>query len=508
MAAVALVASASLFMSNDDGNDGDEEQRLQLQQSTSMLLRIGTGYLCIARPLSSTLAVVCCDESGPMTRIIAFSFLMSIICNQFPKWLSAFVACGALFAFGLASRQLALTQSATKISTVGGDSNRSHDNNSGRNGLLRSAWSRLGLKERASLGGLAVVVSLLVENFIIWVVSATYKPGIDGSYEPLQDNGRTVLEGLTVRVFDVKEPWMAGRALQRLRNTLNVQWALVSSLGASFVCLELQLGQQRRRHGHQRQRQTFQQRTLAGLAFRATMTLAAARVVRTVSFALTVLPSQVKNCYRSHFPMPPAEWGAWLMVGFLPNTRGGCNDLILSGHATVTSTLACAFTSVANDGTFSTAVWTLVALDYAIEAYQGLHYSVDMWLGCIVTCLLWQLTKPLEFVEDNIEEQQRREETTAVMQPDENNVEREDFAMMKKQPAVPPSPPLDATTVCVYALPATLAFLVLTAAEAYINFFLVGFSAWACIIFARFGVTSLLQHILLCELCFGLGCYL
>lgn len=55
------------------------------------------------------------------------------------------------------------------------------------------------------------------------------------------------------------------------------------------------------------------------------MPVAAARMICTISFALAVLPSQVVNCYAHH---------------------------------------------------------------YSIESYQGLHYSVDMWLWCIFTCLL------------------------------------------------------------------------------------------------------------------------
>merc|ERR1711957_978124 len=119
------------------------------------------------------------------------------------------------------------------------------------------------------------------------------------------------------------------------------------------------------------------------------------------------------------------------MVGFLPSSRGGCNDLILSGHAIVTSTLGCAFTSTASNASFSIAAWTLIALDYSIEAYQGMHYSVDMWLGCIVTCLLWQLTKPLEFVAEG---------------------EQIQNGSPKK------APPLNAKTVLMYALPASLAY--------------------------------------------------
>jgi len=290
-----------------------------------------------------------------------------------------------------------------------------------------------------------------------------------------------------MRIYNVKAPWQARRYLQRLRDGLNVQWALVSSLGSSLVCLELQLGQTSSTTTSSHQRR--QQRTLAGVAFHALTTLASARIIRTISFALTVLPSQVSNCYASHFPLPPEEWGEWLMVGFLPNTRGGCNDLILSGHATVTSTIACAFTSVAANTKFSVAVWTLVALDYAIESYQGLHYSVDMWLGCIVTCLLWQLTKYCEFG-SSVHEEQRRSKGK------------------EEQPQQAASP-LDAQVVSIYALPAVIAFMVLTVVpEAYINYFLVGYSAWAGVILARQGFTNFLQHVLLCELCFGLGAYL
>ena len=467
---IALVLT-SLFVS-DEGNG----------QST--LMKIGMGYIFVARPILSTIYIVCdIDFKGgdtttttTMTRIIAFSFLMSIVCNQFPRWLSALVACLAIFAFGLASRQLHL-QSAASCNHIE-HTNGTMSCNDGYDGIHR-IWSKLGLKERAALSGIGLVISMLLENFLIWVVSATYQPGIDGTSTPLQDNGRIVLEKLAMQVFHVKAPWMAKRSLQSLRNGLNVQWALVTSFGASLVCLELQLGKRN-------------QRSLGGLTFRALTTLATARIIRTISFALTVLPSQVPNCYSSHFPVPPESWSEWLMVGFLPNTRGGCNDLILSGHATVTSTIACAFTSVASNTSFSIAVWTLVALDYGIEAYQGLHYSVDMWLGCIVTCLLWHLLESLELGDVDREQKHQHEETPA-----------------KKRSNTVTQSPLDATVLGMYAFPATLAFLVLTVVpEALVNYFLVGYSVWAGVVFARCGFTMYVQHILICELCFGLGAYL
>ena len=156
---------------------------------------------------------------------------------------------------------------------------------------------------------------------------------------------------------------------------------------------------------------------------------------------LTVLPSQVPDCYRQHFPMPPDTWKEWLLVGFLPNSHGGCNDLILSRHTTVLTTLGCACTSVAYNAKFSVAVWTLVAVDFGIESYQGLHYSVDMWLDCIVTSLLWQLTKELEIAGER--------EQKALNKLSFTNDGLSQLA-------------LDGQTVAMYAAPAFLGFIILT----------------------------------------------
>jgi hypothetical protein len=483
VSAMAVVLIVACLLS---GSEGDGLER------ASTTMKIGIGYLFVAKPLLSTLDIIFCytdlgEEDGnsksrknsvaKTTRLIAISFLMSIVCNQLPKWLSALVACLALFFFGLASRQVALQSASscskskqTKMMVTCDDCSNP----------VQRIWSRLGVKERAVLAAIILVIVMLTENFAIWVVSATYQPGMVGSPKPLQDNGRVVLEKLAMRVFNVKAPWMARRSLQRLRDGLNVQWALVTSFGTSLVCLELRLGQ----NAH------MQQRTLAGLALHALVTLALARLIRTISFSLTVLPSQVNNCYASHFPPPPEKWSEWLMIGFLPNSRGGCNDLILSGHATITSTITCAFTSAASNTPFSIAVWTLVALDYSIEAYQGLHYSVDMWLGCIVTCLLWQLTKPFEFEAGNMFSDGDEKAMPSMSS---------DFTRF----------PLDMKIVGTYALPATVAFVALTMVpEAFVNYFLVGYSVWAGIIFSRCGFTSFVQHVLLCELCLGLGAYL
>jgi PAP2 superfamily C-terminal len=167
-----------------------------------------------------------------------------------------------------------------------------------------------------------------------------------------------------------------------LRRLWNVQWSLVACIASSFAVVDV---------WHHPRRQLY------GVARRAVLTLASARALRTVSFLLTVLPSQVPRCYSQRFPNPPPdEWMPWIQVGLLPAAHGGCNDLIVSGHATVVTTLACVITSVSSDAVFQAAVWVLLSLDFCVEVYEGFHYSVDMWLGCVLVCLIWRVLQPLE----------------------------------------------------------------------------------------------------------------
>lgn len=58
--------------------------------------------------------------------------------------------------------------------------------------------------------------------------------------------------------------------------------------------------------------------------------------------------------------------------------------------------VACVATSVAGDSLFSIALWSMVVMDYAVEIYEGFHYSVDMWLGLVLVSLLWRVLEPLE----------------------------------------------------------------------------------------------------------------
>jgi hypothetical protein len=53
--------------------------------------------------------------------------------------------------------------------------------------------------------------------------------------------------------------------------------------------------------------------------------------------------------------LPPTEWSDWILEGMKPQVNGGCS-LIISGHATVTSTLACVVASIVGKPLFVTAL--------------------------------------------------------------------------------------------------------------------------------------------------------
>ena len=307
---------------------------------------------------------------------------------------------------------------------------------------------------------------LLIENFLVWVVSATYPPGQVGPPypDPLQDNGRAV----TVRVMNFMGLTMDDAQL--LRDGVGVQWALVTAaIGGSLLSCELGLGK-------------ASGRSMWAVAMRGMLTLGIARAIRAVSFVLTVLPSQTMGCYRNKYPFPPpSDWVSWIAVGIRPAARGGCNDLIVSGHATVTSALACVCTSVADNPYFSGAVWSLLAFDYGIEILQGFHYSVDMWLGAVLTALIF---RGLRGVEENWDEDELRGDLVPVRR---------------------------SATVGIwtsYGLPALLGFGVLTfTREAVANVWLVLYVLTAIYLQVR-GRQHLSRHLLICLVYITLGVYL
>lgn len=388
--------------------------------------------------------------------LVAGAFVVSIASNQLPRWITALVAALAAAAFSLATRPApdTATKSAIKKDASSSSSSSSPADSDGRG---------MQLKTKAVLSCLFMIGVLLHENFQVWVVSATYPASHEPPYpEALQDNGRIVMRKLAEMAS------LQRRDVQALRDAFNVQWALVSAaIAGGLVGCELKLG----RASH---------RSMWAVGMRALLTLGIARFVRTVSFLLTVLPSQMTSCYRSHYPYPvPDTWSEWIMVGLKPAARGGCNDLIISGHATVTSVLACVGVSVADNALFSVAVWSLLAFDYLVEVYQGYHYSVDMWMGAVITSLIFRSLASVE---------------PRVVHGEENSYQPMSSNSMRD--------------VILYAAPALLAFVIITVSrEAIANLWIVIYVLTAAVAQIK-GDAHFSRHIFVCTLYIALIVYL
>ena len=114
--------------------------------------------------------------------------------------------------------------------------------------------------------------------------------------------------------------------------------------------------------------------------------LVIARSLRICLFSMTVLPSPKPWC-RFVGPINP----------FKIHVGGACNDLLYSGHVIIYSLTAIAFTILSQDYSsrllrysLPTLVWFHVVQCIISTILQRHHYSIDMFLGIIVTLLIWQ----------------------------------------------------------------------------------------------------------------------
>lgn len=341
--------------------------------STSHLITVTIFTFVLTLPVLLLLAVGLgmsrdSKKDLPHQRYIPLVVASTIFASQLPIYLSYGMASAGIVIFGLSSRPIKENTSTRSTNEVDVKLKESQSNKRGVSGQLKAVFAVF-----------VVIGVLLTENFFIWVVSATYKPSQDirTLSTPLQDNGQIILRYIFDHLLNLDK-----QDVVTLRNAMNVEAILVSGLGASLVAIEVQ--------------GSSMQRNLYPMVMRGALTLAAARSIRTMSFLLTVVPSQNPMCYFSHFPMPPDDWYSWLKVGLIPQVDGGCNDLIISGHATVTSTIACVVTSVVRKPLFTGAIWIFITMDYFVEIYEGFHYSVDMFLGAIIVNFLWSVLSPLE----------------------------------------------------------------------------------------------------------------
>ena len=252
----------------------------------------------------------------PMKKILLpLTLIVTVGSAQLPPYLGAALAAAAIIAFSIVTRpaRFDTTTSSSHVASSSNNSNNSYHHHHRSNVTFATVVRSI----------ITMIAVMLVENFLIWVVSATFVPGQSATTAPppLQDNGQRVLNYLFHTLWQLPP---SKSTIVSLRRLLNTQWSLVACVGTSFVVTELY----------------DRRRTLYGIANRALRTVAVARFIRTVAFILTVVPSQNPNCYRQRgFPVPPPrQWIDWIWIGIIPRSHGGCNDLIVSGHATIIST--------------------------------------------------------------------------------------------------------------------------------------------------------------------------
>ncbi|CAF4092106.1 unnamed protein product [Rotaria sp. Silwood2] len=115
-----------------------------------------------------------------------------------------------------------------------------------------------------------------------------------------------------------------------------------------------------------------------------------ARTLRICLFSMTVLPSPKARCNFTE-PINPFR----IRVG------GACNDLLYSGHVTIYTLTAISFTILSRQYSsrilrygLPILIWFHVIQRILCTILERHHYSIDMFLGLIVTSLIWQC-KPL-----------------------------------------------------------------------------------------------------------------
>ncbi|MEW5308031.1 MAG: hypothetical protein WDW38_000020 [Sanguina aurantia] len=130
-----------------------------------------------------------------------------------------------------------------------------------------------------------------------------------------------------------------------------------------------------------------------GLMSRVVLCIAASRAVRVVCFMATVLPNPRPGCYSRRFPPPPASGAIldYIRMGYTTiRGFGGCNDLIVSGHAQFWTLAPLAFRAYYKPAHGSETVqWIALAQACLRDVVDKQHYSVDMILGVFVTWAVW-----------------------------------------------------------------------------------------------------------------------
>eukprot|EP00879_Flechtneria_rotunda_P013945 GHRR01014564.1.p1 GENE.GHRR01014564.1~~GHRR01014564.1.p1 ORF type:complete len:201 (+),score=33.85 GHRR01014564.1:1051-1653(+) len=127
-----------------------------------------------------------------------------------------------------------------------------------------------------------------------------------------------------------------------------------------------------------------------GVMARFCLTICFSRILRTVCFMSTVLPSPRPGCYRHRFPAPPEDWWGIIVVGIRElRGFGGCNDLIFSGHGAFWTMGPLVFQTYYPNKFSAGLLWTALVQTSIRDVIDKQHYSVDMFLAVVVTWAVW-----------------------------------------------------------------------------------------------------------------------
>jgi hypothetical protein len=114
--------------------------------------------------------------------------------------------------------------------------------------------------------------------------------------------------------------------------------------------------------------------------------LTIARALRVSLFTMTMLPSPKSWC---RFPGPVRPFT--VLIG------GACNDLLYSGHVTIYTLTGIAFTILSQRyplrilrSGIPILIWLHIIQRMIGTTLERHHYSIDMYLGCIATLLIWK----------------------------------------------------------------------------------------------------------------------
>lgn len=291
-------------------------------------------------------------------------------------------------------------------------------------------------------------ISLWADNFFVWHVQYIAK---DSWEIPLYDYGRA--QALAFWRYFLKDEEM-----QPFRHRIDTQWLVLWLTIADFI---------------QNTRTRWRKMS------RILITIGIMRFIRISIYTLTIIPSQIPNCQARRFGELPTDWFNWFIKGaFEARGHGGCHDLLVSGHATIITTLAWACTSgtksfllcveeqrecqertqertqervsrenpiqpirhirraTAISSTFillfhtciktfhsfihyristivtltsssnllvGSTLWLFVFMDFMFEIIGQTHYSIDIWVGFLLTSFVWRETNNIPKISEIIQ---------------------------------------------------------------------------------------------------------